>query len=54
MNEFNLAVFIVSLAILIMGAIFAKIERWPISEPLIAMTGGIICGPFFLGLLNLH
>jgi NhaP-type Na+/H+ or K+/H+ antiporter len=54
MHEFNLAVFVVSLAILIMGAIFAKIERWPVSEPLIAMTGGIFCGPFFLDLLNLH
>jgi NhaP-type Na+/H+ or K+/H+ antiporter len=45
---------IVSFLIFLLGAIFVRIQEWPISESLIAMVAGIICGPFLLSLINMQ
>lgn len=54
MQDLYLTFFIVSLLIFLLGAIFVKIQEWPVSEPLIAMLAGIICGPFLLDLINMQ
>ena len=33
-------------------ALSARMTRWPVSEPLIALAGGVILGPAVLGVLN--
>lgn len=54
MEIVNLTIFIISFLVFIFGAFIGYIDKWPLSEPLLAMIAGITCGPFVLDLLNLN
>lgn len=54
METVNLTIFIISVAIFIAGAVIGKLEKWPVSEPFLAMVIGIVCGPYALDLLDMN
>lgn len=54
MQDLNITISVISFIILVFGAVFAKIQRLPLSEPLIAMGVGILLGPHVLQVVDLN
>ncbi len=54
METVNLTIFIISVAIFIAGAVIGKLEKWPVSEPFLAVVIGIVFGPYALNLLDMN
>lgn len=54
MQDLNITISAISLILLLVGAIYAKLQRMPLSEPLVATVAGLLLGPHVLNVLDMN